>query len=161
MEPAAAPVASPDEVGSDEPTQEPEEAAPPSSDGVVMLVTVPAGATVKRGSVILGTTPFALVWGGGEDGRALRVELEGYEPEKLKHADVGSAAHYELYLRPKGASKARRPAKRRPAKGADSWVSKISKPAKRKTTSRAAGDKGAEPAKAPAQKSPVVYEELD
>jgi hypothetical protein len=124
------------------------ERAAPVDDAVVMLVTVPAGATVTRGKAPLGVTPFALVWDGVRDPRPLEVTLKGYRAEKVRHADIGNSARYELYLRPEEAAPAKRARKRRQPRRKASPGHTATKPV-------TAGPKAAP---APAKR---VYEELD
>ncbi|MGB0589048.1 MAG: protein kinase domain-containing protein [Myxococcota bacterium] len=131
-----------------------EDEVPAAAQDVVMLITVPPGATVTRGKAVLGVTPLALVWADDGDRRSLQVRLDGYQRERLKRADVGASGRYELYLRPATAKRAKRKPRQQPEEGA--WIERISKPAAPKIELEA-------PVKtrpSPPPKS-TVYEELD
>ena len=125
-----------------------------AQDGVVMLKTIPAGATVKRGGVLLGVTPLALMWSDEQDTRSLLIKLEGYRSERLRRSDVGESRSFELYLRPRGVGAHSRKGSSPPRRGdpkakADGWITTLS--AKRPPAPK--------PSEPPVKAQP--YEELD
>jgi serine/threonine protein kinase len=134
------------------------EEASESGQEVVMLITVPPGATVTRGKAVLGQTPLALVWGKDGGRRGLQIRLDGYQRERLRRSDVGASGRYELYLRPVGASTLKGKRRRQPADG--EWIDRISKPKTSERKLKAAPAEAPKPPLAPPPKA-TVYEELD
>ena len=129
-------------------------------DGVVMLKTIPAGATVKRGKVVLGVTPLALVWAGDEDRRGLQISLEGHHRERLRRSDVGEARSYELYLRPLSAASRASGRDKRAKRGqsTDGWMKP---PSKRHTKPTTKEEETPPVPSGVSVKKVQVYEELD
>ena len=134
-----------------------------SNDDVLVLTTVPAGASVKRGAVELGVTPLAIVWATDGDRRGLVITLEGYERERLRRTDVGASGRYELYLRPKSSPSSRAKAKRmkarsEKARARDGWIDTISKERGEKGEKK----RGKSPKSSDKKRSDLpVYQELD
>ena len=128
---------------------------------------------MTRGETVLGTTPFAFVWGEAFVDQTLEIALDGYRTEEVRYGDVGGAARYELYLRPVEATpvpsrrRVKRPARTRAGHEAG-WVETLSKPGATKPatpTRRAVKRKpprASPPIKkaAPPAKKKRVYEEL-